>query len=243
MPPKHWRPLRQHREPGQGWAGVHHALSPRLQIPVPVLQISATQHPVKAGLSDAFMILNPSPDVPGESLRLRNSGRRLPGRGSGWSLPWGRRGSPGIVAGRGGRWGGRDEASLSLGTSRHEGAWLHGGEQRSVGGGAELGCTDAPRVPHPGVRPSWGPSLPGSIPLGVHLSTARTMAQPCALGGPPGSAWPPPTNAVCFGTVLQAKGLRAPRPARSESRCAAKRSLPWFPADEEEGKNGCKRDC
>ncbi|KAM6114981.1 plexin domain-containing protein 1 [Phoenicopterus ruber ruber] len=38
------------------------------EIPVPVLQISATQHPVKAGLSDAFMILNPSPDVP-ESRR------------------------------------------------------------------------------------------------------------------------------------------------------------------------------
>uniref|UniRef100_A0A672U5T4 Plexin domain containing 1 n=1 Tax=Strigops habroptila TaxID=2489341 RepID=A0A672U5T4_STRHB len=33
------------------------------EIPVPVLQISATQHPVKAGLSDAFMVLNPSPDV------------------------------------------------------------------------------------------------------------------------------------------------------------------------------------
>ncbi|NWI99543.1 PLDX1 protein, partial [Crypturellus undulatus] len=38
------------------------------QIPVPVLRISATQHPVKAGLSDAFMILNPAPDVP-ESRR------------------------------------------------------------------------------------------------------------------------------------------------------------------------------
>ncbi|XP_009323892.1 PREDICTED: plexin domain-containing protein 1, partial [Pygoscelis adeliae] len=38
------------------------------EIPVPVLQISAAQHPVKAGLSDAFMILNPSPDVP-ESRR------------------------------------------------------------------------------------------------------------------------------------------------------------------------------
>ncbi|XP_075299745.1 plexin domain-containing protein 1 isoform X1 [Opisthocomus hoazin] len=38
------------------------------EIPVPVLQISASQHPVKAGLSDAFMILNPSPDVP-ESRR------------------------------------------------------------------------------------------------------------------------------------------------------------------------------
>ncbi|KAK2516564.1 Plxdc1 [Columba livia] len=38
------------------------------EIPVPVLQISATQHPVKAGLSDAFMVLNPSPDVP-ESRR------------------------------------------------------------------------------------------------------------------------------------------------------------------------------
>ena len=32
-----------------------------------VLEISSSQHPVKAGLSDAFMILNPSPDVPGES--------------------------------------------------------------------------------------------------------------------------------------------------------------------------------
>uniref|UniRef100_A0A8C5U558 Plexin domain containing 1 n=1 Tax=Malurus cyaneus samueli TaxID=2593467 RepID=A0A8C5U558_9PASS len=39
------------------------------EIPVPVLQISAAQHPVKAGLSDAFMVLNPSPDVPGESLQ------------------------------------------------------------------------------------------------------------------------------------------------------------------------------
>ncbi|KAM6238521.1 plexin domain-containing protein 1 [Porphyrio hochstetteri] len=38
------------------------------EIPVPVLRISATQHPVKAGLSDAFMILNPSPDMP-ESRR------------------------------------------------------------------------------------------------------------------------------------------------------------------------------
>uniref|UniRef100_A0A8C6ZTD2 Plexin domain containing 1 n=1 Tax=Nothoprocta perdicaria TaxID=30464 RepID=A0A8C6ZTD2_NOTPE len=38
------------------------------EIPVPVLRISATQHPVKAGLSDAFMILNPAPDVP-ESRR------------------------------------------------------------------------------------------------------------------------------------------------------------------------------
>ncbi|NXI22985.1 PLDX1 protein, partial [Sterrhoptilus dennistouni] len=38
------------------------------EIPVPVLQISASQHPVKAGLSDAFMVLNPSPDVP-ESRR------------------------------------------------------------------------------------------------------------------------------------------------------------------------------
>ncbi|KAM7029726.1 plexin domain-containing protein 1 [Acridotheres tristis] len=38
------------------------------EIPVPVLQISPSQHPVKAGLSDAFMVLNPSPDVP-ESRR------------------------------------------------------------------------------------------------------------------------------------------------------------------------------
>ena len=42
-------------------------LLPRLQIPIPVLEISSSQHPVKAGLSDAFMILNPSPDVPGET--------------------------------------------------------------------------------------------------------------------------------------------------------------------------------
>uniref|UniRef100_A0A8C3QI85 Plexin domain containing 1 n=1 Tax=Cyanoderma ruficeps TaxID=181631 RepID=A0A8C3QI85_9PASS len=38
------------------------------EIPVPVLQISASQHPVKAGLSDAFMVRNPAPDVP-ESRR------------------------------------------------------------------------------------------------------------------------------------------------------------------------------
>lgn len=37
-----------------------------LQIPMAVLDISSAQHPVKAGLSDAFMILNSSPDVPGE---------------------------------------------------------------------------------------------------------------------------------------------------------------------------------
>ncbi|XP_061445890.1 plexin domain-containing protein 1 isoform X2 [Rhineura floridana] len=34
------------------------------EIPMSVLEISATQHPVKAGLSDAFMILNSSPGVP-----------------------------------------------------------------------------------------------------------------------------------------------------------------------------------
>ncbi|XP_069884257.1 plexin domain-containing protein 1 isoform X2 [Dipodomys merriami] len=38
------------------------------EIPMAVLEISSSQHPVKAGLSDAFMILNPSPDVP-ESRR------------------------------------------------------------------------------------------------------------------------------------------------------------------------------
>uniref|UniRef100_A0A8C8R5G5 Plexin domain containing 1 n=1 Tax=Pelusios castaneus TaxID=367368 RepID=A0A8C8R5G5_9SAUR len=38
------------------------------EIPMSVLEISTTQHPVKAGLSDAFMILNPSPDIP-ESRR------------------------------------------------------------------------------------------------------------------------------------------------------------------------------
>lgn len=38
-----------------------------LQIPMAVMDISSAQHPVKAGLSDAFMILNSSPEVPGES--------------------------------------------------------------------------------------------------------------------------------------------------------------------------------
>uniref|UniRef100_A0ABK0LKH5 Plexin domain containing 1 n=1 Tax=Rattus norvegicus TaxID=10116 RepID=A0ABK0LKH5_RAT len=38
------------------------------EIPMAVLDISSAQHPVKAGLSDAFMILNSSPEVP-ESRR------------------------------------------------------------------------------------------------------------------------------------------------------------------------------
>ncbi|XP_040496646.1 plexin domain-containing protein 1 isoform X1 [Ursus maritimus] len=38
------------------------------EIPMSVLEISSSEHPVKAGLSDAFMLLNPSPDVP-ESRR------------------------------------------------------------------------------------------------------------------------------------------------------------------------------
>ncbi|XP_019494426.1 PREDICTED: plexin domain-containing protein 1 isoform X3 [Hipposideros armiger] len=38
------------------------------EIPMSILEISSSQHPVKAGLSDAFMILNPSPDIP-ESRR------------------------------------------------------------------------------------------------------------------------------------------------------------------------------
>lgn len=46
---------------------VDGASSPLLQIPMSILEISSSQHPVKAGLSDAFMILNPSPDVPGKS--------------------------------------------------------------------------------------------------------------------------------------------------------------------------------
>lgn len=50
---------------------------------MPVLEISSSQHPVKAGLSDAFMILNPSPDVPGESLGIQRSSRT--GWGGGWT--------------------------------------------------------------------------------------------------------------------------------------------------------------
>ncbi|XP_008843504.1 plexin domain-containing protein 1 [Nannospalax galili] len=38
------------------------------EIPMAVLEISSSQHPVKAGLSDAFMVLNSSPEVP-ESRR------------------------------------------------------------------------------------------------------------------------------------------------------------------------------
>ncbi|XP_041434548.1 plexin domain-containing protein 1 isoform X2 [Xenopus laevis] len=38
------------------------------EIPLPVQNISSAQHPVKAGLSDAFMVVNNSPDVP-ESRR------------------------------------------------------------------------------------------------------------------------------------------------------------------------------
>nr|XP_034363948.1 plexin domain-containing protein 1 isoform X1 [Arvicanthis niloticus] len=38
------------------------------EIPMAILDISSAQHPVKAGLSDAFMILNSSPEVP-ESRR------------------------------------------------------------------------------------------------------------------------------------------------------------------------------
>ncbi|XP_032934793.1 plexin domain-containing protein 1 [Catharus ustulatus] len=38
------------------------------EVPVPVQQIGGSQHPVKAGLSDAFLVLNPNPDVP-ESRR------------------------------------------------------------------------------------------------------------------------------------------------------------------------------
>ncbi|XP_004707164.1 plexin domain-containing protein 1 [Echinops telfairi] len=38
------------------------------EIPMSVLEMSGSEHPVKAGLSDAFMILNPSPDMP-ESRR------------------------------------------------------------------------------------------------------------------------------------------------------------------------------
>lgn len=85
-----------------------------MQIPVPVLQISATQHPVKAGLSDAFMILNPSPDVPGESLRSRNGGEATAEAGQ-QLVPQGCQGSPGIAVGRGGRRGGQGRDVLVFG--------------------------------------------------------------------------------------------------------------------------------
>ncbi|XP_060112389.1 plexin domain-containing protein 1 isoform X1 [Heteronotia binoei] len=39
------------------------------EIPMSVLEISSTQHPVKAGLSDAFMIGSSSPDTPGHQRR------------------------------------------------------------------------------------------------------------------------------------------------------------------------------
>lgn len=70
-----------------------------LQIPMSILEISSSQHPVKTGLSDAFMILNPSPDVPGECpgfqqrpgagrtlLRLTRAGRGLAVLGRGWMV-------------------------------------------------------------------------------------------------------------------------------------------------------------
>ncbi|KFQ92095.1 Plexin domain-containing protein 1, partial [Nipponia nippon] len=79
------------------------------EIPVPVLQISATQHPVKAGLSDAFMILNPSPDVPGRRGKKRSGqGVREMGDGGGFGgkaaaeqEPGERRGAPGERCARG----------------------------------------------------------------------------------------------------------------------------------------------
>nr|BAC87025.1 unnamed protein product [Homo sapiens] len=64
----------------QGWedkgsftfqAALHHdgrIVFAYKEIPMSVPEISSSQHPVKTGLSDAFMILNPSPDVP-ESRR------------------------------------------------------------------------------------------------------------------------------------------------------------------------------
>ena len=52
---------------GHRWfQGGGRCLFSPLQIPMAVLEISSAQHPVKAGLSDAFMILNSSPDVPGK---------------------------------------------------------------------------------------------------------------------------------------------------------------------------------
>ncbi|KAM4623224.1 plexin domain-containing protein 1 isoform 2-T2 [Discoglossus pictus] len=39
------------------------------EIPLPVQDISAEQHPVKAGISDAFLVLNPSPNVPESQKR------------------------------------------------------------------------------------------------------------------------------------------------------------------------------
>ncbi|XP_020649718.3 plexin domain-containing protein 1 isoform X1 [Pogona vitticeps] len=47
------------------------------EIPMSVLEIGATQHPVKAGLSDAFMILNSSPGVPESRRRIIHEYHRV----------------------------------------------------------------------------------------------------------------------------------------------------------------------
>lgn len=77
--------------------GVRRGLSSLLQIPMSVLEISSSQHPVKTGLSDAFMTVNTSPDVPGKSagiqqrpgpggtqLRLTRAGGGRGGGDGGW---------------------------------------------------------------------------------------------------------------------------------------------------------------
>ena len=157
-----------------GRAGLHHALSSRPQIPVPVLQISASQHPVKAGLSDAFMILNPSPDVPGESCTCGVGG--------------------------GGCWG-RGAVDPSLGdakaplASRLGAGAVAGGEMRCphlwVLDPTRMRCLDSrwgatERAEMCGARPHGCPSCPTSP--GASLAVAQTIVQlwvaPWVGGGP-----------------------------------------------------------
>ncbi|XP_063260909.1 LOW QUALITY PROTEIN: plexin domain-containing protein 1 [Prinia subflava] len=167
------------------------------EIPVPVARIGGGQHPVKAGLSDAFLVLNPAPDVPESRRRTIYEYHRVeldPGRISSLSAveftplpsesqpfppgippqkpPGAAEAGPGVLGG---------------GCSPCPAVW-------GMWGGAGRGCCQQGAAqPHPGVpgvspAPPWGlqgaaqphPGVPGVSP-----------APPWGPWGQPSLSWGP----------------------------------------------------
>ncbi|RMC01385.1 hypothetical protein DUI87_21823 [Hirundo rustica rustica] len=161
------------------------------EIPVPILRISASQHPVKAGISDAFMVLSPSPDVPEPRRRTIYEYHRV-------ELDTSRIGSLSAVEFH-------PAAQCSSGFDRYREEWLSYGcgqsDESTCEDLAEGGRYPAPPgssepAPGPGVTSPTAPLLLGSLTTQDDTKLSRFAGGEGTGSSLPSRSAPIPTGAV-----------------------------------------------